>query len=55
NKLSLAPAKGNKRSSTSKVNSALAGKLKSVKIKDDPPLAIVIVTPRQGGITRHDQ
>ncbi|GJX22232.1 retrovirus-related pol polyprotein from transposon TNT 1-94 [Tanacetum coccineum] len=32
----------NKSSSPSKVNSAPAGKLKSVKIKDDPPLAIVI-------------
>ncbi|GJX61361.1 retrovirus-related pol polyprotein from transposon TNT 1-94 [Tanacetum coccineum] len=39
---SSAPAKGNKSSSASKVNSAPAGKLKSVKIKDDPPLAIVI-------------
>ncbi|GJR87455.1 retrovirus-related pol polyprotein from transposon TNT 1-94 [Tanacetum coccineum] len=35
-----APTKGNKSSSTSKVNSAPAGKLKSMKIKDDPPLAI---------------
>nr|GEW85908.1 hypothetical protein [Tanacetum cinerariifolium] len=42
NEPSSAPAKGNKRSSTSKVHSALTGKLKSVKIKDDPPLAIVI-------------
>ncbi|GJR52929.1 retrovirus-related pol polyprotein from transposon TNT 1-94 [Tanacetum coccineum] len=42
NKPSLAPTKGNKSSSASKVNSAHAGKLKSVKIKDDPPLAIVI-------------
>nr|GFA29197.1 hypothetical protein [Tanacetum cinerariifolium] len=40
NKPSSAPAKGNKNSSASKVNSAPAGKLKSVKIKDDPPLAI---------------
>ncbi|GJZ73822.1 retrovirus-related pol polyprotein from transposon TNT 1-94, partial [Tanacetum coccineum] len=40
NESSSAPAKGNKSSSTSKVNSAPAGKLKSVKIKDDPPLAI---------------
>ncbi|GJU55413.1 retrovirus-related pol polyprotein from transposon TNT 1-94 [Tanacetum coccineum] len=39
---SSTPAKGNKSSSASKVNSAPAGKLKSVKIKDDPPLAIVI-------------
>nr|GEV58596.1 hypothetical protein [Tanacetum cinerariifolium] len=37
-----APTKGNKSSSTLKVNSALAGKLKSVKIEDDPPLAIVM-------------
>ncbi|GJU70296.1 retrovirus-related pol polyprotein from transposon TNT 1-94 [Tanacetum coccineum] len=42
NEPSLAPAKGNKSSSTSKVNSALASKLKSVKIEDGPPLAIVI-------------
>ncbi|GKC19821.1 retrovirus-related pol polyprotein from transposon TNT 1-94, partial [Tanacetum coccineum] len=42
NEPSSAPAKGNKSSSASKVNSAPAGKLKSVKIKDDPPLAIVI-------------
>ncbi|GJV41702.1 hypothetical protein Tco_1420142 [Tanacetum coccineum] len=42
NEPSLAPAKGNKSSSASKVNSAPAGKLKSVKIKDDPPLAIVM-------------
>ncbi|GJX05878.1 hypothetical protein Tco_0193810 [Tanacetum coccineum] len=34
-----APAKGNKSSSALKVHSAPAGKLKSVKIKDDPPLA----------------
>ncbi|GJY12674.1 retrovirus-related pol polyprotein from transposon TNT 1-94 [Tanacetum coccineum] len=40
NEPSSAPAKGNKSSSASKVNSAPAGKLKSVKIKDDPPLAI---------------
>ncbi|GJV28481.1 retrovirus-related pol polyprotein from transposon TNT 1-94, partial [Tanacetum coccineum] len=32
--------RGNKSSSASKVNSAPAGKLKSVKIEDDPPLAI---------------
>ncbi|GKA23418.1 hypothetical protein Tco_0709380 [Tanacetum coccineum] len=38
--LSNTRAKGNKSSSASKVNSAPAGKLKSVKIKDDPPLAI---------------
>ncbi|GJS73371.1 retrovirus-related pol polyprotein from transposon TNT 1-94 [Tanacetum coccineum] len=42
NEPSSAPAKGNKSSSASKVNSAPAGKLKSVKIEDDPPLAIVI-------------
>ncbi|GKD70506.1 hypothetical protein Tco_1324596, partial [Tanacetum coccineum] len=42
NEPSSAPAKGNKISSTSKVHSAPAGKLKSVKIEDDPPLAIVM-------------
>ncbi|GJW10739.1 hypothetical protein Tco_1576566 [Tanacetum coccineum] len=42
NEPSLAPAKGHKSSSASKVNSSLAGKLKRVKIKDDPPLAIVM-------------
>ncbi|GJZ71495.1 retrovirus-related pol polyprotein from transposon TNT 1-94 [Tanacetum coccineum] len=42
NEPSSAPAKGNKSSSASKVNSAPAGKLKSVKIKDDPPLAIIM-------------
>ncbi|GKC66259.1 retrovirus-related pol polyprotein from transposon TNT 1-94 [Tanacetum coccineum] len=40
NEPSSALAKDNKSSSASKVNSAPAGKLKSVKIKDDPPLAI---------------
>nr|GEY27173.1 retrovirus-related Pol polyprotein from transposon TNT 1-94 [Tanacetum cinerariifolium] len=35
-----APAKGNKSSSASKVHSAPVDKLKSVKIKDDPPLDI---------------
>ncbi|GJT30414.1 hypothetical protein Tco_0910689 [Tanacetum coccineum] len=40
NEPSSGPAKGNKSSSSLKVNSAPAGKLKSVKIKDDPPLAI---------------
>ncbi|GJT09918.1 retrovirus-related pol polyprotein from transposon TNT 1-94 [Tanacetum coccineum] len=40
NEPSLAPAKGNKSSSASKVHSAPAGKLKSVKIEDDHPLAI---------------
>nr|GEU50294.1 ribonuclease H-like domain-containing protein [Tanacetum cinerariifolium] len=42
NKLSSAPAKGNKSSSASKVDSAPAGILKSVKIEDDPSLAIVM-------------
>ncbi|GJW72813.1 hypothetical protein Tco_0132183 [Tanacetum coccineum] len=42
NEPSLAPAKGNKSSSALKVNSAPAGKLKSVKIKDDTPLAIIM-------------
>nr|GEZ95338.1 hypothetical protein [Tanacetum cinerariifolium] len=42
NELSLAPARGNKSTSALKVKSAPAGKLKSVKIKDDPPLAIII-------------
>ncbi|GJZ80369.1 retrovirus-related pol polyprotein from transposon TNT 1-94 [Tanacetum coccineum] len=40
NEPSSAPARGNKSTSASKVNLAPAGKLKSVKIKDDPPLAI---------------
>ncbi|GKA06060.1 retrovirus-related pol polyprotein from transposon TNT 1-94 [Tanacetum coccineum] len=40
NEPSSAPAKGNKSASSSKVNSAPTGKLKNVKIKDDPPLAI---------------
>ncbi|GJR82966.1 retrovirus-related pol polyprotein from transposon TNT 1-94 [Tanacetum coccineum] len=40
NEPSSAPAKGNKSSLASKVNSTPAGKLKSVKIKDDTPLAI---------------
>ncbi|GKB07275.1 hypothetical protein Tco_0835559 [Tanacetum coccineum] len=39
---SLTPARGNKSSSASKTNSAPAGKLKNVKIENDPPLAIVI-------------
>nr|GFC56459.1 hypothetical protein [Tanacetum cinerariifolium] len=39
---SSALAKDNKSTSASKVNSAPAGKLKSVKIKVDPPLFIVI-------------
>ncbi|GKD09865.1 hypothetical protein Tco_1189550 [Tanacetum coccineum] len=42
NEPSSALAKDNKSSSASKVNSAPVGNLKSVKIKDDPPLAIVI-------------
>ncbi|GKD79344.1 hypothetical protein Tco_1341965, partial [Tanacetum coccineum] len=40
NETSSAPANGNKSSSTLKVHPAPAGKLKSVKIKDDHPLAI---------------
>nr|GEW14371.1 retrovirus-related Pol polyprotein from transposon TNT 1-94 [Tanacetum cinerariifolium] len=40
NEPSSAPAKGNKSSSALKVHSAPVGKLKSVKIGDDPPLAI---------------
>nr|GEU95286.1 copia protein [Tanacetum cinerariifolium] len=43
NEPSSAPAKGNKSSLALKVHSAPAGKLKSVKIKDDPPLAIVMI------------
>ncbi|GJU51806.1 hypothetical protein Tco_1221361 [Tanacetum coccineum] len=42
NEPSPTSAKGNKNTSASKVNSAPAGKLKNVKIKDDLPLAIVI-------------
>ncbi|GJX04315.1 retrovirus-related pol polyprotein from transposon TNT 1-94 [Tanacetum coccineum] len=42
NEPSSAPVKGNKSSSALKVNSAPTGNLKSVKIKDDPHLAIVI-------------
>nr|GFC12063.1 hypothetical protein [Tanacetum cinerariifolium] len=42
NEPSSTPAKGNENSSASKVNSAPTGKLKSVKIKDGPPLVIVI-------------
>ncbi|GKE27839.1 retrovirus-related pol polyprotein from transposon TNT 1-94 [Tanacetum coccineum] len=37
-----APARGNKSFSASKTNSAPAGKLNNVKMKDDPPLAIVM-------------
>ncbi|GJW35236.1 hypothetical protein Tco_0058156 [Tanacetum coccineum] len=40
NEPSSAPARGNKSSSASKTNSAHAGKLKNVKIEDDPPMAI---------------
>ncbi|GKD56752.1 hypothetical protein Tco_1290139 [Tanacetum coccineum] len=42
NETSSASARHNKISSASKVNLAPAGKLKSVKIKDDPPLSIVM-------------
>ncbi|GJU25659.1 hypothetical protein Tco_1164280 [Tanacetum coccineum] len=42
NEPSSAPARGNKSSLVSKNNSAPAGKLKNVKIEDDPPLAIVM-------------
>nr|GFB68861.1 hypothetical protein [Tanacetum cinerariifolium] len=42
NEPSLTPAKGNKSSLASKVNSTLASKLKSVKIKDNPLLDIVM-------------
>ncbi|GJV22194.1 retrovirus-related pol polyprotein from transposon TNT 1-94 [Tanacetum coccineum] len=42
NEPSSTPARGNKSTSASKVNSTPAGKLKSVKIKDDLPLAIVM-------------
>ncbi|GKC45497.1 retrovirus-related pol polyprotein from transposon TNT 1-94 [Tanacetum coccineum] len=38
---SLTPVRGNKSFPASKTNSAPAGKLKNVKIEDDPPLAIV--------------
>ncbi|GJV64002.1 hypothetical protein Tco_1474830 [Tanacetum coccineum] len=40
NEPSSTPAKGNKSSSASKINPALAGKLKSVKIEDDPLLVM---------------
>ncbi|GKB45739.1 hypothetical protein Tco_0896492, partial [Tanacetum coccineum] len=39
NEPSLDPTRGNKSASASKVNSTPTGKLKSVKIKDDHPLA----------------
>ncbi|GKC55940.1 retrovirus-related pol polyprotein from transposon TNT 1-94 [Tanacetum coccineum] len=42
NEPSSAPARGNKSSSASKTNSAPAGKLKNVKVEDDPPLAMVM-------------
>ncbi|GKA35681.1 hypothetical protein Tco_0722172 [Tanacetum coccineum] len=42
NEPSSAPARGNKSSSVSKTDSALAGKLKNVKIEDDSTLAIVM-------------
>nr|GEW77956.1 hypothetical protein [Tanacetum cinerariifolium] len=42
NEPSSAPAKGNKISLALKVHSDPTGKLKSMKIKDDPPLAIVM-------------
>ncbi|GKB25678.1 hypothetical protein Tco_0865079, partial [Tanacetum coccineum] len=42
NEPSSAPARGNKSSLASKTNSTLAGKLKNVKMEDDPPLAILM-------------
>ncbi|GJR04401.1 hypothetical protein Tco_0527385 [Tanacetum coccineum] len=42
NEPSSALARDNKSSSASKTNSAPAGKLKNVKMEDDPPLAIVM-------------
>ncbi|GKD33359.1 hypothetical protein Tco_1248868 [Tanacetum coccineum] len=42
NEPSSAPVRGNKSSSASKTNSAHDGKLKNVKIEDDPPLPIVM-------------
>ncbi|GJT97829.1 hypothetical protein Tco_1093347 [Tanacetum coccineum] len=42
NEPSSAPARGNKSSSASKTSSALGGKLKNVKMEDDPPLDIVM-------------
>nr|GEY42809.1 hypothetical protein [Tanacetum cinerariifolium] len=42
NEPSSAPTKDNKSSFASKVHSTPTGKLKSMKIKDDPPLAIVM-------------
>ncbi|GJS10601.1 retrovirus-related pol polyprotein from transposon TNT 1-94 [Tanacetum coccineum] len=64
NEPSSAPSKGNKSSSDSKVNSAPTGKLKSVKIEDDPPLAIVMkelnnlklqVSKNQSSYSRNNQ
>ncbi|GKA89852.1 hypothetical protein Tco_0811664, partial [Tanacetum coccineum] len=40
NEPSSAPARGNKSSLASKTNSAPTGKLKNVKVEDDPPLAM---------------
>nr|GEZ46979.1 hypothetical protein [Tanacetum cinerariifolium] len=42
NEPSSTPVRGNKSSSASKTDSAPAGKLKIVKIEDDPPLAIIM-------------
>ncbi|GJW21409.1 retrovirus-related pol polyprotein from transposon TNT 1-94 [Tanacetum coccineum] len=42
NEPSLAHARGNKSSLASKTNSAPTGKLKNVKVEDDPPLAMVM-------------
>ncbi|GJW61116.1 hypothetical protein Tco_0110451 [Tanacetum coccineum] len=42
NESSSAPAKDNKSASASKVNPTPASRLKSVKTKDDPPLAIIM-------------
>ncbi|GJT70344.1 hypothetical protein Tco_1029630 [Tanacetum coccineum] len=42
NEPSSAPARGNKSPSASKTNSAPAGKLKNVKVEDNPPLAMVM-------------
>nr|GEU95758.1 retrovirus-related Pol polyprotein from transposon TNT 1-94 [Tanacetum cinerariifolium] len=42
NESSLTSAKGNISTSVSKTNSVPAGKLKNVKMEDDPPLAIVM-------------
>ncbi|GJZ59998.1 retrovirus-related pol polyprotein from transposon TNT 1-94 [Tanacetum coccineum] len=58
NEPSSTPAKGNKSSSASKVNSAPTGKLRSVKIEDDPPLAIVIrlqISKNQSSYSRNNQ